>query len=206
MKYPFNWRERILLIIIVKYMKNKKELTIEEMKSLVSLATLLPTLLDKIATISKDVAELKASFIDIKGKYNANTTAIIGYKDSVDNLIKTQPDIEPIQKELETIKQALLKIELGLSIGSTTESSTKKPSSTKPVKKEKPKDEDKDKVEEIVDKILADHRGRKTRMLTLIDVKNGFKVDDIIAVKVLKWFEDRNMYNAKMHMLTFPKR
>lgn len=186
-------------------MPEEKELTIEEMKSLVSLATLLPALLDKIATISKDVAELKASFVDIKGKYNANTTAIIGYKDSVDNLIKTQPDIEPISKELETIKQALLKIELGLSIGSATESSTKKPSSTKPVKKEKPKDEDKDKVEEIVDKILADHRGRKTRMLTLIDVKNGFKVDDIIAVKVLKWFEDRNMYNTKMHMLTFPK-
>ena len=128
------------------------------------------------------------------------------YKDSVDNLIKTQPNIEPIQKDLETIKQALLKIELGLNIGSTTEPSTKKSSSSKPVKKEKPKDDDRDKVEEIVDKILANHRGRKTRMLTLIDVKNGFRVDDVIADKVLKWFEDRKMYNAKMHMLTFPKR
>ena len=67
-------------------------------------------------------------------------------------------------------------------------------------------DGDKEKVEEIVDKILADHRGRKTRMLTLIDIKNGFKVDDVIAVKVLKWFEDHKMYNSKMHMLTFPKR
>lgn len=187
-------------------MPEEKELTIEEMKSLVSLATLLPALLDKIATISKDVAELKTSFIDIKGKYNANTIAIMDYKDSVDNLIKTQPNIEPIQKELETIKQVLLKIELGLSIGSTTEPSTKKSSSSKPVKKEKPNDEDRDKVEEIVDKILANHRGRKTRMLTSIDVKNGFKVDDVIADKVLKWFEDRKMYNTKMHMLTFPKR
>jgi len=36
MKYPFNWRERILLIIIVKYMKNKKELTIEEQEILLA--------------------------------------------------------------------------------------------------------------------------------------------------------------------------
>lgn len=187
-------------------MSEEKELTIEEMKSLVSLATLLPALLDKIAAISKDVAELKASFADIKGKYNSNTEAIIGYKDSVDELIKKQPDIEPIKKELEIIKQALMKIELGLNLGTTvTESASKKSSSKSPVK-EKPKDKDKDKVEEIVDKILADHRGRKTRVLTLIDVKNGFKVDDIIAAKVLKWFEDHKMYDIKMHMLTFPKR
>lgn len=188
-------------------MPEEKELTIEEMKSLVSLATLLPALLDKISAISRDVAELKTSFTEIKTKFNTNTNAVAGYKQSVDALIEKQPDIKPILADLEVIKQALVKLDMGLNVGTpVSEQQPKKTSGPKTPKKEKPTDEDKDKVEEIVDKILADHRGRKTRMLTLIDIKNGFKVDDVIAVKVLKWFEDHNMYNAKMHMLTFPKR
>lgn len=188
-------------------MPEEKELTIEEMKSLVSLATLLPALLDKIAAINKDVADLKTSFLEIKTKFNTNTNAVAGYKQSVDNLIEKQPDLKPILADLEVIKQSLLKLEMSLNVGApVSEQQPKKATSPKNSKKEKEVDGDKEKVEEIVDKILADHRGRKTRMLTLIDIKNGFKVDDVIAVKVLKWFEDHKMYNSKMHMLTFPKR
>ena len=188
-------------------MPEEKELTIEEMKSLVSLATLLPALLDKIAAINKDVADLKTSFLEIKTKFNTNTNAVVGYKQSVDNLIEKQPDLKPILADLEVIKQSLLKLEMGLNVGTpVSEQQPKKTVAPKNPKKETAIDGDKEKVETIVDKILADHRGRKTRMLTLIDIKNGFKVDDVIAVKVLKWFEDRKMYNSKMHMLTFPKR
>ena len=98
-------------------MPEEKELTIEEMKSLVSLATLLPALLDKISAISRDVAELKTSFTEIKTKFNTNTNTVAGYKQSVDALIEKQPDIKPILADLEVIKQALMKLEMGLNVG-----------------------------------------------------------------------------------------
>ena len=188
-------------------MPEEKELTIEEMKSLVSLATLLPALLEKISSINKDVAELKASFNEIKTKFNTNTQTVIDYKESVDKLIDSQPNIEQLNKNIETINVGISTL-LKLSVPSLAEPVEQKPvapkSPEKGVKKEK--DEDKDKVIEIVDRILADHKGRKTRMITTVDIKKGFKVDDIVAAKVLKWLEDKKMYSSKTHILTFPKR
>ncbi len=196
-------------------MAEEKELTVEEMKSLVSVATLLPALLDKIAAISKEVDELKASFTDIKSKYNASTNAVMSYKQAVDDLTKNQPDIKAaIKPDLDAIKQTLAKIEWRMGMdGQPVEIHQipdNKPTPSSSSKKEKPKVEEKDdetdEVEEIVDKILAGHRGRKTRTLTLVDIKTGFRVDEEVASKVLKWFENHKMYNSKLHLLTFPKR
>ena len=196
-------------------MAEEKELTVEEMKSLVSVATLLPALLDKIAAISKEVDELKASFTDIKSKYNASTNAVMSYKEAVDNLTKNQPDIKAaIKPDLDAIKQTLARIEWRMGMdGQPVEIHQipdNKPSPTSSSKKEKPKAEEKDdetdEVEEIVDKILTGHRGRKTRTLTLVDIKTGFRVDEEVASKVLKWFENHKMYDSKLHLLTFPKR
>lgn len=187
--------------------EEEKELSLEEMKSLVSLATLLPALLEKISSINKDLADLKTSFNDIKQKFNVNTNIVSQYKESVDELIKKQPDIKLIENDLNAIKQALVKINSSTVSETISPQKKKAPTvvETKP-KGAQTKDEDKDKVLEIVDKILANHRGRKTRVLTAINIKNGFQVDDVMAAKVLKWFEDRKMYNTKLHMLTFPKR
>ena len=192
-------------------MAEEKELTVEEMKSLVSVATLLPALLDKIAAISKEVDELKASFTDIKSKYNASTNAVISYKEAVDNLTKNQPDIKAaIKPDLDAIKQTLARIEWRMGMdGQPVEIHQipdNKPSPSSSSKKEKPKDEEKDKVKEIVNRILEDRGGRKSRTLTLVDVKTWFRVDEEVASKVLKWFEDNKMYNPKLCLLTFPKR
>ena len=194
---------------MVNNMQEEKELTIEEMKSLVSLATLLPALLEKISIINKDIADLKSSFAEIKVKFNNNAKVVDEYKKAVDSLVEKQPNIKPIQDDLNFIKQVLMN-RIDLMVGKEkpeNEKTTKKsPTSIDGANKAKAKDPDKDKVEEIVDRILAEHKGRKTRMLTVLDIKNGFRVDDVIAAKVLKWFEDHKMYNAKMRMLTFPKR
>ncbi len=188
-------------------MPEEKELTIEEMRSLVSLATLLPALLDKIAAINNEINALKASFTEIKTKFNTNTTAVIEYKAAVEKLIEKQPDIKPLEADLEIIKQAVLSINIKPNDTQTAEQpAPKKKTPPKPQKIDMVVDEDKDKVEEVVDRILAEHKGRKTRVLTLIDIKNGFRVDDVIAAKVIKWFEDHKMYNSKMRILTFPKR
>lgn len=191
--------------------EEEKELTLEEMKSLVSLATLLPALLEKISAINKDLLDLKNSFNDIKQKFNTNTGIVSEYKKSVDELIKKQPDIKSIESDLKVIKQALIKSNSSAVLSNDDAAPAPQKKKAPTVAEVKPKadtakDEDKDKVLEIVDKILANHRGRKTRVLTAINIKNGFQADDVIAAKVLKWFEDRKMYNTKLHMLTFPKR
>ena len=188
--------------------EEEKELTLEEMKSLVSLATLLPALLEKISAINKDVGELKASFNDIKIKFTANANVISGYKESVDELIKKQPDFKQFEKDLDAIKTKLdLLSPLDKAEKNNLDLNEKKTISASKIllKKQKPVDEDREKVIEIVDKILASRRGRKTRVLTTVDIKTGFKVDDVIAVKVIKWFQDNKMYNDKLHLLTFPK-
>ena len=188
-------------------MPDEKELTIEEMKSLVSLSTLLPALLDKISAISKDISDLKSSFTDIKIKFNTNATAVGEYKASVDELIQKQPDFSALQKEIEDIKNSLGIIKTDLNMKTEIAQAKPTPAATpKKEKSKKEKDKDGDKVEEIVDRILAMHGGRKIRLLTLIDIKNGFKVDEEMAAKVIKWFEDRKMYNSKTRTLTFPKR
>ena len=194
-------------------MPEEKELTIEEMKSLVSLASLLPALLEKISQINKDLFELKTSFTEIKTKFNNNTNAVLEYKGSVDELIKKQPDLKPVIEKIDQIQQDLLdlsnKFETSKNIKKISEEK-KNNNKDKPSEVLKPKkpeeDPDKEKVEEVIDKILGTSRGRKTRVLTAIDIKTGFKVDDVIAAKVIKWFTDKKMYNPKMRMLTFPKK
>lgn len=191
-------------------MPDEKELTIEEMKSLVSLSTLLPALLDKIAAINKEVTDLKTLFVDLGNKFNNNTKAIVEYKKSVDELIEKQPNIKKMETDIASIKQTLDKLNAGVSTSVATSEAASKivDDLLKSEKKEKTKSmaKEDDKVLEVVDKILADQKGRKTRLLTLVDVKNGFKVDDETAQKVLDWFENNKMYDPKIRMLTFPKK
>ena len=191
-------------------MPDEKELTIEEMKSLVSLSTLLPALLDKIAAINKEVNDLKTLFVDLGSKFNNNTKAVVEYKKSVDELIEKQPNIKKMETDIASIKQTLDKLNAGVSTSVATSEAASKivDDLLKSEKKEKTKSKAKedDKVLEVVDKILADQKGRKTRLLTLVDVKNGFKVDDETAQKVLDWFENNKMYDPKIRMLTFPKK
>ena len=181
-------------------MNEDKELTIEEMRSLVTLSTLLPALLDKIASIDKQVGELKSSFNDIKNKFNNNTTAVIEYKRSIDELLQNQNQTKNVESELNTIKEALMRIEASLSFNNTD--------APKPAhKKSQPKqlDQPSDEVINIVDKILADQKGRRTRTLTKVNIKTGFKCSDEVAAEVLDWLEKKKMYNTKTHILTFPK-
>jgi|GEM_PF-2927236 len=188
-------------------MADENELTVEEMKSLVSLATLLPALLEKIAAINRDVTDLRNRFADLGVKFNTNTKAILEYKQEVEQLMEAQPNLKPIEEELKVIKASLLRIDATFNGAPLAvpqaETPVEKP---KKAKKEKPADPDEERVQEIVKDILDGHRGRKRRSLTLIDVKVGFRVEDSIAEKVLNHFENKKLYNRETHILTFPKR
>ena len=186
-------------------MLEEKELTVEEMKTLASVATWLPTLLERINSINKQVEGLKTAFAELANKYNDNTKAFIAYKNDVDDLIKNQISTKELQEELNTLKNSLVRIEASLSL-TASEKPIKKESPKAVKKEEKKDDEDKDEVQDIVQKILDSHRGRKTRLLTLINVKQGFKCNDEVAQKVLDWLEKNKMYNPKTKTLTFPKR
>ena len=186
-------------------MSEEKELTIEEMRSLISLATLLPKLLHEIETINNNINDLKVSFNGIKNKYNENTNLLNKYRDDVNTAINKEVDIKPLLDKLELLNKEVVDIKNKLATNNTSGEVKKNKNST-PVPGIEPKVEDKDKVAEIVDKILADHQGRKIRMLTIVDIKKGFNVDDLIAAKVLQWFEKKGMYNRDKHQLKFPKR
>ena len=189
-------------------MLEEKELTIEEMKSLVSIATILPPLLAKIEQIEKSIKDLKTSFDKFIGVYNANTTAIAQHKESVDDLIKNQLDPEDFKTEIESIKNVLAGLVVSMPLNKVSQNKPITPAPTKKVqKKEEPKQTKLDEESaKIVDMILAEHRGRKTRTLTTINIKQFSKCDDETAETVLKWLEENKMYNPKTHILTFPKR
>ena len=198
-------------------MTEEKELTIEEMKSLVTLSTLLPALLSKIESIEKQINELKSSFVNIATKFSDNAKVVESYKKSVDELIDGQADAGKILSDLEVIK-TIVKTNAAMNIANTTLAVEEKPKKATPAQQTQPapkptkkkeeqalKKKSNDKVIEIVDKILADRRGRKMRALTNIDVKKGFKCDDETADAVLKWLEKNGMYSSKTHTLTYPK-
>ena len=184
--------------------EEEKELSIEEMRSLVALSTLLPALLNKIESINKRVDTLVDSFTK---KFSENVTAMEAYKRSVDDLIKKQADLDRIYGELSEIKKALSDKKEEPKKPEPVVVPTKKPASTpKQPKKDDTATKEKDEMLKIVDKILGDDGGRRTRTLTSVQVKKGFKVDDEKANKVLDWLTKNKMYDPKSHILTFPKK
>lgn len=181
-------------------MEEENKLTVEEMRSLISISTLLPALLDKIISIHKDIEELKKEFKDMKDKFNKNTSAVLSYKDEVDDMIKKNN----IKSELDDIKLNILKIEN--SVLNITKSSIENKSDDKTKIVSEEKEEDDDEIKSMADKILMDHKGRKSRLLTVIDIKKAFKVDDKKAREVIQYFIDKKMYDEQMRILKFPKK
>ena len=178
---------------------------------LVSLSTLLPPLLDKITSIEKQIGDLKISFLEMKEKFTTNTNAVINYKESVDKLLNAQVDAKSVMKDLDIIKESVLKIEMVGGSAKDIKNATSKTSNKQSASK-KPEKEEKDILEGIdektfgvIDAIISSGSERKSRLLTLIDVKRGFKADEKTAEAALKWLEKNKMYNPKTHVLTFPK-
>ena len=176
-------------------MSEEKEITLEEMKQLVALQSLLPALLDKIEAIEKKVDALKVSQAKLIEKYNENSNAIETYKESVDKILSSQVDLKDLDTTVNEIRNRIFAIEDSLK-------EKKEPKAKKEEKKETRSEE----VIEICDKILSGHRGRKERRLTLKDLTDGFNCSEEVGNQVLKWFEEKKMYNPKTSKLTFPKR
>ena len=208
--------------------EEKKELTIEEMRALISLDTLLPGLLNKIEEIEAKVKTLSGHITTLIGKFNDNVAQVEKYKQSVDSLIKKQLDAKEIENQLKQIKSSIARIEMTNSVPEITPSSkpinqakkqsAKKVAEDKETKNEKEKTKEEPKVESYQSKskdeldaidygtrLLANSRGRKTRTLTLVDVKKAFSIADASAQKVLDWLESKKVYNPKTHILTFKK-
>ena len=208
--------------------EEKKELTIEEMRALISLDTLLPGLLNKIEEIEAKVKTLSGHITTLVGKFNDNVAQVEKYKQSVDSLIKKQLDAKEINEQLKSIKSSIARIEMTNSVPEITPNakpvsqpkrqSAKKATDEKDTKIEKEKAKEEPKVESYQTKskneldaidygtrLLASSRGRKTRTLTLVDVKKAFSIEDAGAQKVLDWLESKKVYNPKTHILTFKK-
>ncbi len=209
--------------------EEEKELTVEEMRRLISLDTLLPDILNKIKEIENSVNALAERSKKLTEAFNQNVETIKKYKTSVDNLASKQVDSKELQQDLKNIKEAIARIEMAIAISDTSQNPkpTKK-DAKQPTQKtvlenkdeskvvEKAKEEAKansfqSKSKEELDaidygtRILASSRGRKTRTLTLINVKKAFDIDDEGAQKVLDWLESKKVYNPKTHILTFKK-
>ena len=188
-------------------MAEETELTLEEMKALISVANILPALLDKIDNINKKIDGLEKSFEVIKGYYKHNTEVVEEHLDKVKELLEDQVDSRRIINELIAINQSITDIEERLKVKEEEQVVVKEeeaPKAKRGSKKvEKSYDEE---VVEIADKIVSSHRGRKTRLLTIQNVKQGFHCDEEKAKKVLKLLENRNLYDPESHILTFPKR
>ena len=176
--------------------EEKKELSIEEMKNLISLAALLPSLLDKIETINNRVNKLTTETNNLINHYNENAKLVNSYKESVDELINNMVNAKEIKKELDDIKTILLQ---NNTVNNVEVKETKKTP--------KVKNKEDEEVMRIVDLILDDGgRKRKVRKLTFNDVKNGFKADDKTAQKVLDYLAKKKYYDPVNETLMFPKR
>lgn len=212
----------------------EKELTIEEMRRLISVDALLPDLLNKIKEIENKITTLNSYIDNLIKATSKSSENLVKYKDSVDNSFKKQISTHDLYEELNAIKEAVARIEAANSISSDVnpkpkqaKKEQKQPAQQKTVLdnpekkveqvtakkiKEEPKVESyQNKSKEDLDavdfgtKILASSRGRKTRTLTIVDVKKAFSIDDNAAQKVLDWLESKKVYNPKTHILTFKK-
>lgn len=200
--------------------EEKEELTIEEMKSAVSMAAVLPALLKEINEINEALVKLSNEFKEMKTKFNDNTKAVIAYKEEVENFENNLPDFESIEKKISAIQTSLFLVQSHYQeptpvkttrpIKEQPKEQEKKPTPQSAPKAEKKvdvkKEMEKEEINRIIDEILRGHRGRKTRLLTSVQIKQGFRCSDEMAERVLKSLEDKKMYNPKNHTLTFPKR
>ena len=160
-------------------MENEKQLTLEEMKSLVSVSTILPALLDKIDKINTDLNALNKKFNDMAVKFNENTNAIVKYKTSVDNFIEEQQEgkeFNSLKKDFVALKNEVIKTQESLNklvikfVGKEKES--------------EPEVSEKDKIKNYAEILLTEDKGHRTRTLTKINGKKAFKVDDDVAETV----------------------
>ena len=187
-------------------MTNEKELTLEEMKELVSVANVLPALLDKIDMIVKRISELNTTFNDMRSKYSDNTKILNTYLDKVNALLEKQVDSQAVSRKLNDINTSLTNLDgqitaLKLDTGVLLQAKASVAMENKKIKKTY--DEE---VVNIADRLLGESRGRKTRTLTMVGIKKGFGCSEEVAEKVLKLLEARKYYNPIDHILTFPKK
>ena len=182
-------------------MPEEKELTIEEMKELLIVYKILPSLLDKIDEINKAINKLQESFLDIKKKYNDNTTAIIDYKKEVDDLIDEVKDL-PLKVDalIKKVDKQSNKID---ELKNSTSTKTQK-TATKQIKEESSieKNKELEDIKKLVNKILNDNRGRKqVPGFTANVIKQNYKISKELAEKVIQHFKKSGMYDEKINTL-----
>ena len=182
-------------------MEEKEELSVEEMKDLISVAKVLPEIL-------KEIEQIKASFSlfqqSLSEKFTANSKTIEEYikqvnefSAKIENLIASN---EEVKKGLEKKLAETLKKNIKEAVPLV------KPTPIQPPKedqKKKEKDPEKEKIKEYGLKLLEEKKGRSFRMLTLINVKQAFHIDDETAQKVLDYLKARGVYNPDSKRLTF---
>ena len=187
-------------------MPEEKELTIEEMRALIQVTTLLPKLTDVIDKINKDIHELKDSFEGIKSKFRDNALVVQSYQDKVDGFIENQ---EQHNKKTIGLLESIVKMltalpDLSSSTAEKTVDNTKK---EKDAKKKDKNSEEKEKVKEIAERILSSRGGQRDgRQLTIRDIKDGFHADDVLAAAVIQYLTDKGYYNKETRWLTYPKK
>lgn len=190
--------------------EKEKELTIEEMKELISLHNVLPALLQKIEKIELRVDKLQSSFAEFARRYSDNVGQIEKYKEAVEELTKGQVDSKYLKNELAAIKEAVLKGNVAPVKGPVMQKVKKPEPAPTPVIKNVPekkeaepkKDKDEEKLLKTVDEVLNSANGRRKMPLTIITVKKRYRVSEEMAKKVLEFFEKKKMYNPKTRELT----
>ena len=182
-------------------MEEKEELTVEEMKDLISVAKVLPEILNEIEQIKISFSLFKQSLTE---KFTENSKIVEEYikqvnqySEKVDKFLLASEEIKKSfdKKMAETLK---LNIKDQAPIVKQPVIQPKKEET-----KKKEKDPEKEKIKEYGLKLLEEKKGRSFRMLTLINVKQAFHIDDETAQKVLDYLKARGVYNPYSKRLTF---
>ena len=187
-------------------MAEEKELTIEEMKTLISVTKILPILLDKISELEKKINDFSSSFGEIKEKVLNNAKLITSFENSVNEFNKTQIDSNTISEELSQIKEALLRIETSSTKPLNTSVVDNTPKAEPAPKKVDKKSKEDEKVDKVIDALLTEKRANKNhRPLRKDDIVKGMGYSVAVADKVLTKLEKMGLYNPKLNVMTFPK-
>lgn len=171
------------------------------MKDLISVAKVLPEILNEIEQIKISFSLFKQSLIE---KFTENSKIVENYikqvnqySEKVDKFLIVSEEIKKSfdKKMAETLKQNIKE-----------QATIIKQQAAQPKKEEakkKEKDPEKEKIKEYGLKLLEEKKGRSFRMLTLINVKQAFHIDDETAQKVLDYLKARGVYNPDSKRLTF---
>ena len=188
-------------------MPDEKELTIEEIKMLISIESLLPALLNKIETIDKRIDNLVE-------KINDNVKIVNEYKKAVKTAMDGQVTqnefngkIRELTKAIENLEKALnTKVSLKQKMISESALIASTPEPQQAIKREPKKTGPRfdARITDMADGLLQDTDGTRTRRkLTLDNVVKRYKCTEEEAQEVLKYLEYIGSYNSQKSTLYF---